>query len=243
MVSLLPATFPLYRVYVNLNQINLSQIVMKKSGYILLILILGLFTNTVLAQDENDEELVQFSGMVLDGSTQELFPVPYTNILVKNKGRGTYSDFQGFFSIVVEKGDTIVFSAVGYKNVEFEIPTDLDDNRYSLVQLMTQDAINLPETVVFPWPSREHFKLEFLAMDVTPELQERAARNLANETLARMRNEVAKDGRENANYYMRQQARDYYHIGQQPPMNIFNPVAWKKFFDSWKRGDFKNKKE
>ncbi|WP_233752836.1 carboxypeptidase-like regulatory domain-containing protein [Flavilitoribacter nigricans] len=216
---------------------------MKKSGYILLILILGLFTNTVLAQDENDEELVQFSGMVLDGSTQELFPVPYTNILVKNKGRGTYSDFQGFFSIVVEKGDTIVFSAVGYKNVEFEIPTDLDDNRYSLVQLMTQDAINLPETVVFPWPSREHFKLEFLAMDVTPELQERAARNLANETLARMRNEVAKDGRENANYYMRQQARDYYHIGQQPPMNIFNPVAWKKFFDSWKRGDFKNKKE
>jgi hypothetical protein len=79
-------------------------------------------------------------------------------------------------------------------------------------------------------------------MDVTPELQERATRNLANETLARMRNEVLKDGRENANYYMRQQARDYYHIGQQPPMNIFNPIAWKKFFDSWKSGDFKNKK-
>lgn len=215
---------------------------MKKSGYILLVLILGLFTNSALAQQGNSEDLVQFSGMVLDGSTEELFPVPYTNILVKNKGRGTYSDFQGFFSIVVEKGDTMVFSAVGYETVEFEIPPDMEDNRYSLVQLMTQDAINLPETVVFPWPSREHFKLEFLAMDVTPELQERATRNLANETLARMRNEVATDGRENANYYMRQQARDYYHIGQQPPMNIFNPVAWKKFFDAWKNGDFKNKK-
>lgn len=216
---------------------------MKKSGYILLVLMLGLLMNSAQAQEKDDEGLVQFSGMVLDGSTDDLFPVPYTNILVKNKGRGTYSDFQGFFSIVVEMGDTIVFSAVGYETVEFEIPTDLEENRYSLVQLMTQDAINLPETVVFPWPSREHFKLEFLAMDVTPELQERATRNLANETLARMRNEVAKDGRENANYYMRQQARDYYHIGQQPPMNIFNPVAWKKFFDSWKRGDFKNKKE
>lgn len=216
---------------------------MKKRGYLLVLLMVGLFATSTLAQSRADEDLVQFSGMVLDGSTQELFPVPYTNILVKNKGRGTYSDFQGFFSIVVEKGDTIVFSAVGYETVEFEIPTDLEDDRYSLVQLMTQDAINLPETVVFPWPSREHFKLEFLAMDVTPELQERAARNLANETLARMRNEVLKDGRENANYYMRQQARDYYHIGQQPPMNIFNPVAWKKFFDSWKRGDFKNKKD
>ena len=180
--------------------------------------------------------------MVLDGTEEALFPVPYTNILVKDKGRGTYSDFKGFFSIVVEKGDIIIFSAVGYKTVEYQIPEDLDDDRYSLVQLMTQDTVNLPETVVFPWPSREHFKLEFLAMDVTPELQERAARNLANETLRRMRNEVKNDGNENADFYLRQQAREYYYVGQQPPMNIFNPVAWKKFFDAWKNGDFKKKK-
>ena len=179
--------------------------------------------------------------MVLDGSDEQLYPVPYTNILVKDQGRGTYSDFKGFFSIVVRKGDVIVFSAVGYKTVEYQVPTDLDDDRYSIVQLMTRDTINLPEAVIFPWPSREHFKLEFLAMDVTPELQERAQRNLASETLERMRNEVRSDGNENADFYLRQQAREYYYIGQQPPMNIFNPVAWKKFFDSWKRGDFKKK--
>ncbi len=179
--------------------------------------------------------------MVLDGSDEQLYPVPYTNILVKGKNRGTYSDFKGFFSIVVAKTDTIVFSAVGYKTVEYTIPEDLDEDRYSIVQLMTQDVINLPETVVFPWPSRDHFKLEFLAMDVTPELQRRANRNLAEESLARMRNEVMADGNENADFYLRQQAREYYYVGQQPPMNIFNPVAWKKFFDSWKNGDFKKK--
>lgn len=192
-----------------------------------------------LAQQK--ENLIQFSGMVLDGTDDQLYPVPYVNILVKNRGRGTYTDFKGFFSIVVEKGDVIEFSAIGYKNVEFTIPEDLDDDRYSLVQLMTQDAINLPETVVFPWPSREHFKLEFLAMDVTPELQERAAANLANDALRRMRNEVIADGNENADYYLRQQASQTYYIGQQPPMNIFNPIAWKKFFDAWKNGDFKKK--
>lgn len=211
---------------------------LQKYWFVLLISFLsigGLFA-------QKDTSLVQFSGMVLDGSNEQLYPVPYTNILVEGKGRGTYSDFKGFFSIVVEKGDVIVFSAVGYKTIEFKIPADLEDDRYSIVQLMTQDTINLPETVVFPWPSREHFKLEFLAMDVTPELAERAARNLANETLERMRNEVVADGNENADYYLRQQAREYYYIGQQPPMNIFNPVAWKKFFDSWKNGDFKKKK-
>jgi hypothetical protein len=29
--------------------------------------------------------------------------------------------------------------------------------------------------------------------------------------------------------------------GQIPPMNIFNPMAWAEFIESWKRGDFKRK--
>lgn len=219
---------------------------MKSSIFSFLFVLTFLATNYLQAQSSEaatDSTLVQFSGMVLDGTTEDLFPVPYTNILVQGQGRGTYTDFKGFFSIVVEKGDIIVFSAVGYETVEFEIPNDLKDNRYSLVQLMTQDAINLPETVVFPWPSREHFKLEFLAMDVTPELQERAARNIANESLRRMRNQVASDANEHADYYLREQAREFYYVGQRPPMNIFNPIAWKKFFDSWKAGDYKKKSD
>jgi len=206
-------------------------------------LLVLLTTGTLFGQQRQGKNLVQFSGMVLDGSDEQLYPVPYTNILVKGEGRGTYSDFKGFFSIVVEKGDTIVFSAVGYKTAEYKVPPDLEEERYSVVQLMTRDTINLPEAVIFPWPSREHFKLEFLAMDVTPELQQRAMENLASETLERMRKDVKLDGNENADYYLRQQSREYYYIGQQPPMNIFNPVAWKKFFDSWKRGDFKRKDE
>ena len=78
-------------------------------------------------------------------------------------------------------------------------------------------------------------------MDVTSEMQDRAVKNLANETLRKMRNEVATDGNENADYYLRQEAQSYYSLGQTPPMNIFNPLAWKKFFDAWKKGDFKNK--
>jgi len=218
---------------------------MTQRLYLLSILIFFLATTSLWGQrrTKQDTSLVQFSGMVLDGSNEQLFPVPYANILVQGKGRGTYSDLKGFFSIVVEKGDVIVFSAIGYKTIEYVIPTDLDDNRYSIVQLMTQDTINLPETVIFPWPSRDHFKLEFLAMDVTPELQERAARNLAKESLQRMRADLRTDGNENADYYLRQQASSNYYIGQRPPMNIFNPVAWKQFFDSWKAGDFKKKKK
>ncbi|MEM1321042.1 MAG: carboxypeptidase-like regulatory domain-containing protein [Bacteroidota bacterium] len=216
-----------------------------KFQYQLLLALLFLFTATsLIAQSEqSDSNLVQFSGMVLDGSNELLQPVPYTNVLVKGKNRGTYSDFNGFFTIVVERKDTIVFSAIGYKTVKVTIPDSLRDDRYSLVQLMSQDTFNLPETIVFPWPSREHFKLEFLAMDVTREMQERAMENLAADVLARGREIVATDGNENADFYLRQQARNSYYIGQVPPMNIFNPVSWKQFFDAWKRGDFKKKKK
>lgn len=193
-------------------------------------------------QSRRDNNLVQFSGLVLDGTTDQLVPVPYTTVSVKDQSRGTYSDLKGFFTIVVRKGDVVNFSAIGYKSVDFEIPTDLEDDRYSIVQLMTQDTVNLPETVVFPWPSRDHFRLEFLAMDVTPELQQIAQQNLAKETLERLRPAVSYDGNENADYYLRQQAREYYYVGQQPPMNIFNAAAWKRFFDAWKGGDFKKKK-
>lgn len=195
----------------------------------------------VNAQDEPVRNLVQFTGLVLDGSDERLLPVPLTNISIKDKKRGTYTDFDGFFSLVVEKGDEVLFSAVGYKDVRYIIPDTLQDDRYSLVQLMTQDTINLPETVVFPWPSKEHFRLEFLAMDVTSDLEDIAAENLAEKTLEEIRYSVPSDGNENADYYLRQQAKSNYYIGQTPPMNIFNPIAWKQFFDAWKRGDFKKK--
>jgi len=161
--------------------------------------------------------------------------------LIREEARGTYSDFNGFFSVVATKGSKITFSAVGYADVDFIIPDTLTDDRYSVVQLMTQDTINLPETVVFPWPSRDHFKLEFLAMDVSSELQQKAIENLAESSLRRIREIVPADGNENADYYLRQEAQSYYYLGQTPPMNIFSPIAWKQFFDAWKAGDYKKK--
>lgn len=198
----------------------------------------------IIAQDlPKDSVLVQFSGLVLDGTDENLYPIPFANILISSDSRGTYSEWNGFFSIVAKKGDKVTFSAVGYKSVDYIIPDTLADNRYSVVQLMTADTINLPETVVFPWPSRDHFKLEFLAMDVSNELQAKAVENLAESALKKMIEEVPFDGNENADYYLRQEAKNYYHIGQTPPMNIFSPIAWKQFFDAWNRGDFKKKKK
>lgn len=198
------------------------------------------------ANAQTEPKLIQFSGLIMTEADGRLVPVPYATVSIPKNRRGTYADYRGFFTIVVEKGDKVRFNCIGLEPVTITIPDTLTQDRYAVVQLMTQDTILLPEVVIFPWPSKEHFKIEFLKMDVTPELQRRATENLANDYLAEARKNpdmVPYGGRESANFYLRQQAREYYYIGQTPPMNIFSPLAWGQFFKAWKEGKYKKQKE
>ncbi len=197
-----------------------------------------------LVQAQIDEEdVIQFSGLVVMEEDDELVPLPYTNILLEQSGRGTFSNLDGFFSIVAVKGEKVIFSSVGFETVTFVIPDTLTDKRYSIYQLMTKDTITLPETVVYPWPSREHFKIEFLALNIPEDLQSRAEENLAANTIDKLRDNLPADGYESGSYYLRKQAESYYSFGQAKPMNVLNPIAWAKFFKAWKNGDFKRKKD
>jgi hypothetical protein len=195
------------------------------------------------AQGFVDSNLVQFSGMIVTDQKNEPLPIPYAHIGVENTRRGTYADRNGFFSLVVQKGETLLFSAIGFKTAHYKVPVDLTDNRYSIFQILYIDTLSLPETVIYPWPSRENFKLEFLALDVSDKMREIAAKNLADNAMANLRNSLPRDGRENYGNYQQQIVQNYYYAGQYRPINVFNVVAWNKFFDAWKEGKFKKKKD
>ena len=56
-------------------------------------------------------------GTVIDTDFQD--PVPFANILVKETGTGTTSDFDGNYEIILEEGSyTLQFSYLGYKTME-----------------------------------------------------------------------------------------------------------------------------
>lgn len=210
---------------------------------IALLLVLTLGYISLIGQATNDSLLVQFSGMVVVEEDGQLIPLPYANVVIRNHNRGTYTNLDGFFSIVGKKGDKVEFTSIGYKDASFVIPDTLVDNRYTIYQIMTQDTLTLPETVVYPWPSRKHFKLEFLAMNVENELEARALENLSERTMRQLMINLPSDGGENAKIYMQQQVNEYVYDGQVKPQNIFNPIAWAKFIQAWKKGDFKKKKK
>ena len=191
---------------------------------------------------KSDKLLVQFSGVIVTEESGRMVPVPYAAVYIPTRNIGTSANYQGFFSIVAEKGETVHFSALGFRKTSYLVPSSLRDEQYSIVKIMSRDTILLDEAIIFPWPNRDHFKTEFLAMNVTNELERRALENVAAETLEKVRKVTPYDGQETGNIYLRQQARNYYYYGQTPPMNIFSPVAWQQFFQSWQNGDFKKKK-
>jgi len=195
------------------------------------------------AQRYND--LVQFSGVVV--TADSLRPVPFTNISVGKTGRGTTSDYWGFFSIVVHKNELVFFSAIGFKSGMFRIPDTLSENRYSLIQVMSSDTIMLTETVIYPWPSKEQFRHAFLTLQIPDDDIEIARRNLAYMEMREIYGRNYDPERygytpgQSYHNYASNQADKLYYNGQIMPNNLLNPIAWAKFIKAWKRGDFKKK--
>ena len=213
---------------------------MKK--FLLLTFLAGLLAPiAVKAQFESfKDSIVQLYGVVM--TADSLRGLPAVTVKVRNQNRGTYTNDQGVFSIVVMKGDIIDFTYVGFKPKEVSIPVNIQGNSFSIIQLMVVDTVYLPATIIKARPRREQFEREFVTADVPADKIEIARQNTRTAQSRILMQSLPKDGGENSRYVQRQYAQSQYYNGQFRPQNIFNPVAWNEFIQAWKRGDFKSKK-
>jgi len=216
---------------------------MSQMKKILLVFIIGLgfVTQKANAQFETmKDSVVQLFGVVMTADSLEA--IPSVSIVVKGQNRGTISNEQGVFSIVVLKGDKIEFTSVGYKPKLVEIPRDIEGNQYSIIQLMVVDTVYLPATIIRPRPTREQFERDFVNSNIPADNLEIARQNTDEGKRRLLARTLPQDGREATGNYLRQNAAKYSYKGQIPPMGILNPLAWADFIQAWKRGDFKNNK-
>jgi hypothetical protein len=185
------------------------------------------------------DSVVQLYGVVM--TADSLRGIPAVSVIVKGQNRGTITSDEGVFSIVVMKGDKVEFSSIGYKPKLVEVPTNLQGNQYSVIQLMVTDTMYLPVTIIKPRPTREQFERDFVRANIPDDALEIARQNNDESKRRVLMRTLPNDGREAANNVLRQSANKYYSAGQMPQQNIFNPFAWGEFIQAWKRGDFKSK--
>ncbi|MGP8217641.1 MAG: carboxypeptidase-like regulatory domain-containing protein [Bacteroidia bacterium] len=206
------------------------------NNVIILLSLLLLPVSFVNAQQKG-KTLVQFSGIVLE--KHSLQPIPYTVIIIKSTSHGTICDNNGYYSFVAQPGDTLEFSAIGYRLSAYFIPDTLSTDRYSLIHLMDRDTANLKTVTVYPWPSKESFVEAFKRLNLPDNDLDRAKRNIAlAERKARMQG-FPVDAQSSFMSTMQQVDNQLYYAGQYPPDNLLNPIAWAQFIQAWKDGELK----
>ena len=186
------------------------------------------------------DSVVQLYGVVM--TADSLQALQSVSVVVKGQNRGTITNSQGVFSIVVLKGDEIEFSSVGFKPKLVTVPKNIEGNQYSVIQLMVTDTVYLAATIIKAKPTRAQFERDFLNTNIPDDNLAIARKNNDESQRKILLATLPRDGREVANNYLTRQAAKSYYNGQLPPQNIFNPFAWAQFIQAWKRGDFKKKK-
>jgi hypothetical protein len=206
------------------------------------VVFIGLILSVVFIVEEANaqgKQAVQVSGVII--GEDSVSGVPNVHIYAPKAGRGTTSNLYGYFSYPFLAGDSVIISAVGYQKRTFIVPRNQGDNITVIIELM-EDTTFLPEVEIFPYPTEKLFKEAILAMQLPDEDRySNMRRNLEQETLARMFNNMPMDASMNYRYYMDQQFNNMgykYGITTNP---LLNPFAWANFIKSLKRGDLKRK--
>ncbi len=206
--------------------------------------LIGLLSFSEDLRAQGEIEPIYFSGFVVGPSTEnEAEPIPGVHIYIPKAGRGMATNFDGFFTLPVLPGDSLILSAVGFKKHYYRIPEEKYDS-YSVVIEMVQDTTLLEVIEVFPYPTEELFKEAFLALELPDEEKlQNLRRNLDERQIARIASALPMDAKSNYRYQM---YRDVYFLENQttlPSYSFLNPFAWANFFKSLKNGDFKKDKD
>jgi hypothetical protein len=223
----------------NTNHSVLNLSIAKHSTYFacLFCLIISLLpaVENVQAQSGRAKSLVQLSGVARN---ELLEPIPYVNVGIKSKRRGSMSDEKGLYSIVAEKTDTVVFVSLGYKKTGFIIPDTLTTQFLSTDIILFADTVRLKAIRIYPWKTYEEFKIAFMAYKLPTSDLERAQKNL--EIIQRqILLSISPDAQIAYQNSMMQNFNRMATRGQTPVNNLLNPFSWAKFIKQLRDGKIK----
>ncbi|MEO8794798.1 MAG: carboxypeptidase-like regulatory domain-containing protein [Daejeonella sp.] len=191
-----------------------------------------------------DKQLVQFSGVIVNPDSNTV--VPYVSITnISNHKQVFSANYKGYFSFVAHEGDTLAFTAVGYKREGIVIPKNLSDHKYTVMMKLKQEAINLPAVLVYPWASVDEFKKQFLTMKFADDDLEIAKKNVSRDNLAALSANLPRDGQEmqGYNFQNNHNALVNKNMNQKMANPLLNPFAWGALIQQIMQGDKSRSKD
>ena len=201
-----------------------------------LTILLFLFVSAVFAQNTKEKPLIQFSGIITDVDSNTVVPyVTVTNL--SNKEQRYAANYKGYFSFIAHPGDTILYTAIGYKDLLLPVPSQINDTKYTVMVKMKAEIVNLPTVRVYPWATVEDFTRDFMSMKIADDDYVIAARNVSPESLSGLIMTLPRDGGEiqSINNRLNHDRALNKNMVQTNP--LLNPFAWGKLMQSIFKGD------
>ena len=177
-------------------------------------------------------QIVQLSGIVMtQDSTSTIFGVH----IYDSYGRGTTTDYRGWFSKAFLAGDTITFSAIGFKTERVAVPLDAG-SRFNIIVAMEEAITQLADVEINPFPTEELFKEAILAMNLNED-QKNVLNNFSSDAMSEMVRTMPIDPSpsQNYRYMMNQQFYDLSNSAGPRSNPLLNPFAWAEFVNSFKK--------
>ncbi len=200
------------------------------------------FTLSFFAQAQEGGKAVQISGLVITNDSIAR-AIPFAHVYVGQGTRGTMTDADGFFSFAAKEGDTIRFSCIGFGKEILVVPDTLSEKAYLARIVMKRDTTLLEEVTLYPWPTRDRFKEEFLATNIPTTKNDIAMRNLAIQSLKDRAAAMGYSPAEVQDLAIQLQNQSIYNYGRYQGYGnggtailgaLTNPFAWQEFFQSLK---------
>ena len=198
--------------------------------FVLLMIAAGVMTVST-SHAQNRRRIIQLSGIIL--GEDSVSGLPGVHVYVPKAGRGTTTHPNGFFSMPVLVGDSIVFSSVGYIRQHVIVPGSWNDFQTVVVELVTDNTF-LKEITIMPFPTEEVFKQAVLALNV-PMDNGIDKKNMNAELMALMMRTTPMDGSMNYRYYMDQYNQSIIDKSQVRTNPFLNPFNWARFFRDLKQ--------
>jgi hypothetical protein len=200
-----------------------------------------LFFSQAIGQDQAVEvpkaqkKVVQFTGVVMEMDSFNV--IPGVHVYIPKGGRGTTTNPYGFFSIPVVEGDSVIFTAVGFKRTYFIIPKHEAKSSLKVIVTLEQDVTFLEEVEVFPFPNEEMFKRAVVTMQLPYNRENANLQAWINATYMKEGSGYyyASSPAMNQRVFQDQQVQMFQNKFGPQTTNLLNPWAWNSFIQSLKR--------
>lgn len=198
-----------------------------------------LTTYILEGQEPEKQRYIQADGIVYDEQGNALSNISIMSITLR---KGATSRNSGIYSVISVPGDTVIFTAMGFKKTLLPIPHDFEGTRYFKDVYLEYDTISIHDVLVLPWGSYAEFKRAVVETD----FHDYEVENMT-ENLILIQKQIIENSGLSPEAAYRHIARQYtnaaYTRNQFPENNLLNPFAWSKFIQGLKEGLLRNERK